>query len=1115
MNQHLQTILTYIGQLTHLNEDEKAALLQSVKDADKDFEINNIQLDHTKEINRTTAILLEDTIEELGQKRKAVEAQNKELEIETALERVRTVAMSMSKADDLLSICEIMHHELKKLGFDDIRNAMIDIHYDEKNYLLNYDYSDESGKTVTKFIYNSHPIVNNLIYHAKHSKDAFTEMIYSGKELEEWRIFRKNNGEKDDARLNKTDALYYYFYSIGTGAIGISMFKTAEEKQLNILRRFRNVFDLAYKRYIDITNAETQAREARIEMALESVRAASLAMHDSNQLKTVATVMFKKLTELGLTLTGAFIFLFDNKTRDLQLWISTKTLSEASDISIPYTSEISKNSIFQDLWNVIEKGEQIFNRAYTGKEKIDYFKHVGKYNSFPQEVKDLHQNAKSWITSIVGEKHAALGFDSWDEQLATAEDFKILKRFSKAFDQAYVRFLDLQKAEAQSREAQIEASLERVRSQAMMMQRSEDLSGAVAIVFNELNKLSTGLIRCGIGILHKDKRTADVYSTTIADNNSTMQVTGDEPMDIHPLLHNAFEAWLQQQDCEYILKGDDLKKYYEALTRVNFKLPHSQSLITADENTCQYYYNAMFVFGGLFAFSDEVITADTKKIMKRFANVFEQTYTRFLDITKAEAQAKEAKIETALERVRSRTLAMQKSDELAETSAVLFKQLISLGIEPHRLYISIMKDDDGESEFWITDEEGSKVSPAYTDNLNANASFKKMFEGWKEGKQSIIIDMHGEELQDYFQHLTSLGVPFKDGLKQKRRIQHIAYFNRGFIGMASPDDQPAETIHLLERFAAVFNLTFTRFNDLKIAEAHALQAEQDLIEIKAARKKAEETLNELQVTQNQLIQKEKMASLGELTAGIAHEIQNPLNFVNNFSEVSKELLSEMRIALENGDKDEADLIANDIIENLEKINYHGKRADAIVKGMLQHSRQTSGTKESTDINALCDEYLRLSYHGLRAKDKSFNADFRTDFDESIGKINIIPQDVGRVLLNLFNNAFYAVNEKSRRLKFDSPQLTDNYKPLVSIHTKKINNKIEISVEDNGNGIPQSIIDKIFQPFFTTKPTGQGTGLGLSLAYDIITKEHNGTIKVESKEGKGTTFIIQLPVASLI
>jgi signal transduction histidine kinase len=268
------------------------------------------------------------------------------------------------------------------------------------------------------------------------------------------------------------------------------------------------------------------------------------------------------------------------------------------------------------------------------------------------------------------------------------------------------------------------------------------------------------------------------------------------------------------------------------------------------------------------------------------------------------------------------------------------------------------------------------------------------------------------------------------------------------------------------------------------------------------------TLLNLKSTQQQLIQSEKMASLGELTAGIAHEIQNPLNFVNNFSEVSKELIDEMRMALENGDKEEAEQIAGDIIQNLEKINHHGKRADAIVKNMLQHSRKSTGQKEPTDINALCDEYLRLSFHGMRAKDKSFNADFKTEFDNIIGKINIVPQDIGRVLLNLFNNAFYAVNQK---LTANRSLLTDNFKPTVLVQTKKLNDKIEIIVSDNGNGIPQSIIDKIFQPFFTTKPTGEGTGLGLSLAYDIITKEHKGTIKVESSEGEGTTFIINLPV----
>jgi signal transduction histidine kinase len=266
-------------------------------------------------------------------------------------------------------------------------------------------------------------------------------------------------------------------------------------------------------------------------------------------------------------------------------------------------------------------------------------------------------------------------------------------------------------------------------------------------------------------------------------------------------------------------------------------------------------------------------------------------------------------------------------------------------------------------------------------------------------------------------------------------------------------------------------------------------------------------LNKLRLTQEQLVQSEKMASLGELTAGIAHEIQNPLNFVNNFSEVNKELLAEMKDEIDKGNSEEVTAIANDVIANEEKILHHGKRADAIVKGMLQHSRTSSGQKEPTDINALADEYLRLAYHGLRAKDKSFNAKFETEFDNSIGKINIISQDIGRVLVNLINNAFYAVSERKK-------QESNGYEPTVTVYTKKIDDKIEIKVKDNGNGIPQKVLDKIFQPFFTTKPTGQGTGLGLSLSYDIV-KAHGGELKVETNEGKGTQFIILLPINEIM
>ena len=288
--------------------------------------------------------------------------------------------------------------------------------------------------------------------------------------------------------------------------------------------------------------------------------------------------------------------------------------------------------------------------------------------------------------------------------------------------------------------------------------------------------------------------------------------------------------------------------------------------------------------------------------------------------------------------------------------------------------------------------------------------------------------------------------------------------------------------------------------------------------LQTQKKEIETTLGELKATQKQLIQSEKMASLGELTAGIAHEIQNPLNFVNNFSELNTELIEEASQANEAGNPNEVKELLSTLKDNEEKINHHGKRADAIVKGMLQHSRASSGQKEPTDINALADEYLRLSYHGLRAKDKSFNAMMKTDFDESIGKINIVPQDIGRVLLNLFTNAFYAVTEKAKQPptpEGEKNAVQNEYQPIVTVSTKLLKPPsgglgVLLTVKDNGNGIPQKVLDKIFQPFFTTKPTGEGTGLGLSLSYDII-KAHGGEIKCETKEGEGSEFIIQLPM----
>ncbi len=350
----------------------------------------------------------------------------------------------------------------------------------------------------------------------------------------------------------------------------------------------------------------------------------------------------------------------------------------------------------------------------------------------------------------------------------------------------------------------------------------------------------------------------------------------------------------------------------------------------------------------------------------------------------------------------------------------------------------------------------------------------------------------------------------KDSVANAERTNLLAFKNRDFdeiMKVKKLEEEKIQTQTRVRIFALLagigvfilITLLLYRNNKHRQKANALLQKQKEEIEIQ--KRNVEGTLAELKTTQAQLIQSEKMASLGELTAGIAHEIQNPLNFVNNFSEVSNELIDEMKTELVTGNQQEAVEIADDVKQNLEKILHHGKRADAIVKSMLEHSRTSTGIKEPTDINKLVEEYLRLSYHGLRAKDKNLNIEIKTDFAAAIGKVNIMPQDIGRVLLNLYNNAFYAVSKRQE-------VLGKEFQPTVSVSTRKSGNSVWITVSDNGSGISQKVVDKIFQPFFTTKPTGEGTGLGLSLSYDIV-KAHGVEIKVRSKEGEGSEFIIFL------
>ena len=483
----------------------------------------------------------------------------------------------------------------------------------------------------------------------------------------------------------------------------------------------------------------------------------------------------------------------------------------------------------------------------------------------------------------------------------------------------------------------------------------------------------------------------------------------------------------------------------------------------------------------------------------------ERERTRELELE----QAREALQQASLDRVRAEIASMRTAKDLERITPLVWRELTNFGVPFFRCGVFIIDEVTEHVHVYLSTPSGQAIAALHL-KFNSSTLVDQIVKHWQ--KQKVYHEeWDQEQFINWTQSLIELNqidnpTKFQDAEKAPERlVLQFIPFTQGMLYVGNTSPLKEEEIELVQSLADTFSVAYARYEDFKYLEE--------------AKNKIEQTLSELKATQSQLVQAEKMASLGELTAGIAHEIQNPLNFVNNFSEVSTELLEEMKEEIENGDLEEVKAITEDVIQNLEKILHHGRRADGIVKGMLQHSRGSSGQKEPTDLNALADEYLRLSYHGLRARDQSFTADFKLEADKALPKVNVVPQDIGRVLLNLINNAFYAVSAKASDLakasSDKSAKADGSYKPSVIVSTRQISppsggRGVEIRVKDNGPGIPDDVKKKIFQPFFTTKPTGQGTGLGLSMSYDIV-KAHGGKLSVESKDGEGTEFIVRLPV----
>jgi signal transduction histidine kinase len=1023
----------------------------------------------------------------LEQLQELINSQKRELDIEASLEKVRVSALRMERLEDMMEICRLISVELETLGVKEIRNVQTAIFNEGKGSYMNYEYYRlHQKKLVTDVDYLHNDQSNDFARQMMKGSNATWIKNLEGQPLQDWIAYQKTTNVFIDSFLTTTKSLHYYWHSLGPVAMGMSSYSPLDEQELNLFKKFINVFELAYRRWLDIEKAESRAREAKIEAALERVRAKAMAMQISEDLSEAMALVFDELDKLDMGMLRCGISIINKEKKTCDIWSAVKS-GEHSTVQVSGEESMDIHALLSGAYDAWQLNQRDYSYHLKGEDLVKFYEALEKTNfKLPPSQKagkEESQQDQFFYASLF----PAGGLYAFQDTEFSEEARVVIKRFGAVFSLTYTRFRDLQLAEVQTREAKIEAALERVRSKALAMRNSDDLTNTMRLSYHELGLLTMKPRRCGMSLIDRETHQAQIFSANTTPEGSSMDAVGSLDLESHPVLHALYEKWLSREEYHPVISGKELKEYYEILR---------PQIIYPDYSKDEIQFGNFFFFdeGSVYAWTGEPLSEEELSIYRRFTSVLGLTYKRYQDLAKAESQAKEAIRQASLDRIRAEIASMRTTDDLQKITPSVWRELKAMGVPFFRCGVFIMNEKDQIVHMYLTTPDAKPLGVLHLGFESSEPTFRSV-QAWREQK-AYTTHWDREKFASWVKSLMGHGQVYAAETYQlgeeppESLCLQFVPFPQGMLYVGSGDPLNSSQMSLVEDLAKAFSVAYSRYEDFRRLEE--------------AKSQIEITLSRLKATQNQLIQSEKMASLGELTAGIAHEIQNPLNFVNNFSEVSNELLEEMKTELENGDLEDAKSIANDVKENLEKIIHHGKRADGIVKGMLQHSRSSTGQMEKADINALADEYLRLAYHGLRAKDKTFNAAFKTDLDPEIPQINLMPQEFGRVLVNLINNAFYAVTQKKK-------ENIPGYEPTVSVSTKKLPENIELKVRDNGNGIPERVLDKIFQPFFTTKPAGQGTGLGLSLAYDIITKGHGGELKVETKEGEGTEFIISLPI----